>query len=120
MEQLYKQIQIYLNMDGEISFEEFTEYYQKVIDTLAEKSEQLQEDDVWKALFITENVMSNADARSKETKGTQAKKYKKMSQRMQLWAKNLVARLYKLGYTDQQINERFEAMLAEEPEKTEV
>lgn len=119
MEALYNQIQVYLNMDEEISFEEFSNYYQKVIDGLTEQNENFSEEEVWKALFITENLMSNADARAKEIKGPQVKKYKKMSQRMQLWAKNLVARLYKLGYTDDQINERFEAMLQEEPEKAE-
>lgn len=121
MEQLYNQIQVYLNMDEEISFDEFSDYYKKVIDALSEKSESLSEDDVWKSLFITENVMSNAKARATQTRNSQEKKkYKKMAQRTELWAKNFVSRLYKLGYNDDQINERFEKMLEEEPKQAEV
>jgi hypothetical protein len=119
MEALYRQIQEYLNMNEEIPYDEFSTFYQKVIDKLNEGNEQLDEDGVWKSLFLVENIMSNSDARAKDSKGAQVKKYKKMSQRSQLWAKNLVGRLYKLGYDDDQINERFEGMLAENEEKTE-
>lgn len=119
MEELYNKIQEYLNMEEEISFKEFSDYYKKVMDKFNEVNEQLDEDGVWKALFIAENVMSNAGARAKEKKGSESKKYKKMEERTQLWAKNLVARLYKLGYTDEQINERFDAMLEEGTVKAE-
>lgn len=121
MEQLYNQIQVYLNMDEEISFEEFSDYYKKVIDTLSAKNNEFNEDEIWKGLFITESVMSNAKARAQEVKNAQMKKkYKKMGQRTELWAKNFVSRLYKLGYKDDEINERFEAMLEEEPKQAEV
>lgn len=119
MEQLYNQIQVYLNMEEEISFEEFSDFYQKVIGRLGEKNDSFAEDDIWKGLFITENIMSNARARAQETKNAQMKKkYKKMAQRTELWAKNLLSRLYQLGYKDEEINERFEQMLAEEPNQS--
>ncbi|WP_078552959.1 hypothetical protein [Bacillus alkalicellulosilyticus] len=116
MEELYNKMQEYLNMDEEISFEEFSTYYKNVLETLTENHENFSEDEVWKGLFIVESVMSNAEARSKETKGSNAKKYAKMAQRFQLWAKNFAGRLHTLGYSDEQINERFEQMLeGEEP-----
>lgn len=115
MEELYNQIQGYLNMDEEIPFEEFDQFYKKVLDVLNERNEQFTEEDVWKALFIVENLMSNADARSKETKGALVKKYKKMAKRNELWAKNFVVRLHKFGYNDDQINARFEKMFEDGP-----
>lgn len=120
MEALYEKIQQYLNMDEEISFQEFSDYYKQIIEHLGHHSESFNEENLWKALFIVENVMSNANARASEKKGSEAKKYKKMAERTQLWARNLVDRIYELGYTDEQINERFEAMLEEGPAKTEV
>ncbi|WP_096202330.1 hypothetical protein [Bacillus sp. FJAT-45350] len=117
MQELYAKIQEYLNMDEEISFKEFSEYYKKVIDNLGADHESFEEDDVWKALFIIESIMSNAESREKEQKGSEAKKYKKMAERCQLWAKNFTARLANLGYTEEDINERFEQMFEEGPVK---
>ncbi|WP_088104750.1 hypothetical protein [Halalkalibacter urbisdiaboli] len=113
MQPLYEQIQVYLNMDEEISFKEFSDYYKKVIDELAQSNEGYDEETVWKALFIVENVMSNAEGRAKEKKGSESKKYTKMAQRLQLWAKNLAARLGAAGYTEDDINERFNVMFEE-------
>ncbi len=119
MQELYQQLQIYFNMDEEISYKEFSDFYKKVVDQLGERHETFEEEDVWKALFIVESIMSNADSRSKETKGTESKKYKKMAERSQLWSKNFSARLHKLGYADEQINERFEQMFEEGTVKAE-
>lgn len=113
MQELYKQIQVYLNMDEEISYEEFDGFYKKVVKFFTDKSEGFSEEDIWKGLFIVENIMSNADSRAKEEKGTKVKKYKKMSERSSLWAQNFAGRLYGLGYTEEQLNERFEKMFEE-------
>ncbi|GAF63830.1 hypothetical protein [Alkalihalobacillus trypoxylicola] len=113
MQNLYEQIQVYLNMEEEISFQEFNDYYKKLLDELVESHEQFDEDSVWKSLFIVENVMSNAEGRSKEKKGSEAKKYAKIASRLQLWAQNLSVRLVKAGYTEDDINERFNQMLEE-------
>ncbi|WP_100404732.1 hypothetical protein [Bacillus solitudinis] len=113
MQSLYEQIQVYLNMDEEISFKEFDNFYKKITDELGQTSEGLEEDGVWKALFIVENVMSNAEGRAKSSKGNESKKYAKMAQRLQLWAKNLAARLGEAGYTEDDINERFNVMFEE-------
>ncbi|MGJ9383312.1 hypothetical protein CR203_01730 [Salipaludibacillus neizhouensis] len=116
MEELYKQIQVYLKMEEEIPFDEFENYYKKIIKTFNEQADQFAEEDVWKALFISENVMSNAEDRSKQEKGQKAKKFAKMSQRLTLWAKNFAGRLGELGYNEEQLNERFEKMFEEKAE----
>lgn len=112
---LYDQIQVYLNMDEEISFKEFNDYYRRVLDELAEKHESFTEEDVWKHLYVVENVLSNAESRAREKKGSEAKKYAKMAKRLQLWAQNLALRLGEAGYTDEDINARFAEMLEEGP-----
>ncbi|WP_026674948.1 hypothetical protein [Alkalihalobacterium bogoriense] len=115
MEALYEELQGYLNMDEEISFEEFSAFYKRILAELPDKHESFSEDELWKALFIVENVMSNSDARAKETKGSESKKYVKMAQRLQLWSKNFAGRLHGLGYTDEEVNARFDAMFEEGP-----
>ncbi len=113
MQALYDQIQVYLNMDEEISFKEFSDFYKQVLDELGSNHESYDEETIWKGLFIVENVMSNAEGRAKEKKGADSKKYAKMAQRLQLWAKNLASRLGEAGYTEEDINERFNKMLEE-------
>ncbi|UCZ54632.1 hypothetical protein LGQ02_07735 [Bacillus shivajii] len=110
MNELYKQIQEYLNLGEEIPFDEFESFYKKLIDEFNERADEFGEDELWKALFISENVMSNSDSRAKETKGSKAKKYKKMAQRLSLWAQNFAGRLGQMGYTKEEMNERFEKM----------
>jgi hypothetical protein len=110
VQELYVKIHEYLNMDEDISFEEFENFYKNVIKYFSDKSEELIEEDIWKGLFIIENLMSNADSRAKEVKGAKQKKYKKMSERSSLWAQNFAGRLYSKGYTEEQLNERFEQM----------
>ncbi|WP_322788162.1 hypothetical protein [Anaerobacillus alkalidiazotrophicus] len=110
MQELYEKIHLYLNMNEEISFDEFDEFYKKVIKYYSENVESFTEEDIWKGLFIVENVMSNAESRSKEVKGAKQKKYKKIAERSSLWAQNFAGKLYSKGYTEEQLNERFERM----------
>jgi hypothetical protein len=110
VQELYVKIHEYLNMDEEISFEEFDQFYKTVIKYFGEKADVLVEEDIWKGLFTIENLMSNAKSRLKEEKGTKQKKFKKIVERSSLWAQNFAGKLYKLGYTEEQLNERFEQM----------
>ena len=119
VEALYNKIQEYLNMDEEISFEEFDDFYKQVVSELSERHEQLDEEDLWKALYVVENIMSNADSRANSLKGAVSKKYRKMAERTQLWSKNFMGRLRALGYTEEQINERFDKMYEELPASSE-
>ena len=97
-------------MGEEIEFEEFDIYYKNVIDHFNDHADEFEEEDVWKALFISENVMSNADVRAKDEKGSKSKKYKKAAQRLSLWAKNFTSRLNDMGYSKEEMNERYEKM----------
>jgi hypothetical protein len=113
MQDLYAKIQVYLNMDEEIPFKEFNDFYKKVTDKLGADHDSFEEGDVWKALFVVESVLSNAESRAKDTRGSESKKYKKMAERTQLWAKNFTARIGELGYSEEDINDRFEKMFEE-------
>ncbi|MFS0787203.1 hypothetical protein ABC345_12545 [Shouchella sp. 1P09AA] len=113
MQEQYDKIQHYLNMEDDITFKEFQQFYKEVVDELSTIHQGMDEETLWKALFVVENVISNADGRASEVKGTEAKKYNKMSQRLQLYAKNFGVRLGQAGYKEEDINERFKVMFAE-------
>ncbi|EZH67697.1 hypothetical protein DH09_07160 [Bacillaceae bacterium JMAK1] len=117
MDELYEKVQDYLNMEEEIDFKEFQAYYKKVTDYLQAEGQNFDEDKLWKGLLIVESIASNASNRAKEIrKGPEVKKYKRMNERMKLWAQNFTKRLVELGYTDEDINERFHKMLEEREE----
>ncbi|SDC05539.1 hypothetical protein [Shouchella lonarensis] len=113
MQAQYNKIQQFLNMEEEISFKDFQAFYKEVVDELSTIHQGMDEETLWKALFVVENIISNADGRAEETKGAESKKYSKMSQRLQLYAKNFGIRLGEAGYTEEDINERFKQMFAE-------
>ncbi|MFC4738058.1 hypothetical protein ACFO4L_15905 [Bacillus daqingensis] len=111
MQDLYKEIHMYLNQEEEIGFKQFDDFYKRVISYFNDHADSFEEEDIWKALFISENVMSNADGRSKEaTSQKETKKYAKMSKRLTLWAQNFAARLARKGYNEEQMNATFEKM----------
>ncbi|MGY4690218.1 hypothetical protein [Salibacterium sp. K-3] len=115
MDELYRKIQEYLNMDTEISFEEFRDYYQNVIDYLDHRQVDPDESEIWKSLFVVESVMSNAENRAKSVKKTaERKKYKKMGERTKLYAQHFTMKLNQLGYSQDEIEQRFDTMLEEE------
>ncbi|GAK06560.1 MULTISPECIES: hypothetical protein [Geomicrobium] len=117
IDELYEKVQDYLNMEEEIDFKEFQAYYKKVTDYLQAEGQNFDEDKLWKGLLIVESIASNASNRAKEIrKGPEVKKYKRMNERMKLWAQNFTKRLAELGYTDEDINERFHKMLEEREE----
>ncbi|SDI30929.1 hypothetical protein [Natribacillus halophilus] len=118
MDELYREVQVLLNMEGEIDFKDFQDYYKRVMDYLQEHGQDLEEEQIWKGLLVVESLSSNSQSRYREhRKGKEAKKYKRMRQRAKLWAQNFTKRLQSMGYSDEQINERFHAMLEEEPEQ---
>ncbi|RSL32007.1 hypothetical protein D7Z54_17545 [Salibacterium salarium] len=114
MDKYYDKVQEYLNMDTEIEFEEFRNYYQDVLSYLEKQQEEIAEDEIWKSLFVVESIMSNAENRANTAKKTaERKKYKKMSERTKLYAQFFTKKLHDMGYTQDQIEERFDKMLAE-------
>ncbi|SDI39178.1 hypothetical protein SAMN05192534_14215 [Alteribacillus persepolensis] len=114
LEELYNQVQHYLNMDEEIDFKEFKGYYQDVITYFDQHAAEFDEASIWKGLFIVESIMSNAENRTAATKRpSESKKYKKMASRTKVYAQHFTKRLHDIGYTHDEISEEFEKMLAE-------
>ena len=110
MEDIYKEMHSYLNMEEVISLEEFDGYYKKVLAYFDEHNEAFDEDQLWKGIFISENLLANAESRAESGKKKEAKKFNKIGQRMSLWAQNLSARILAKGYTEEQMKERYEKM----------
>lgn len=109
MQELFEKMKEYLNMDTEISFTEFDDYYKKVVEFLNDSWTGLNEDDTMHMLFILDNLKSNAEDRAKR-KEKEAKKYAKMAQRTEIWANALIKRLREAGLNDEDISKRYEAI----------
>ncbi|WP_421616965.1 hypothetical protein ACAF76_017515 [Brevibacillus sp. TJ4] len=109
MQELFEKMKEYLNMDTEISFTEFDDYYKKVVEFLNDSWTGLNEDDTMHMLFILDNLKSNAEDRAKR-KEKEAKKYAKMAQRTEIWANALIKRLREAGLNDEEISKRYEAI----------
>lgn len=75
MQELFDKMKEYLNMDTEISFDEFDGYYKQVVAFLNDNWKELNEEDSMRMLFILDNLKSNGEDRSKrkvkEAKNTQ-------------------------------------------------
>jgi hypothetical protein len=109
MQELFDKMKEYLNMETEISFEEFDGYYKKVVAFLNDNWTQLNEEETIHMLFILDNLKSNAEDRAKR-KLKEAKKYAKMAQRSEIWATALIRRLREFGLSDEEIGKRYEAI----------
>ncbi len=107
MEKLYNQMKEYLNMDDEISFGEFLEYYEEVMEFLKNNFEELNDEEAHQGRFILLNLSSNAGERAKR-KGPLAKKYKKLREKTQFWEDAMTYRLKNnMGLTNKQIDDRY-------------
>ncbi|MBO8164609.1 MAG: hypothetical protein H0Z34_12920 [Brevibacillus sp.] len=107
MQELFDKMKEYLNMDTEISFEEFDSYYKQVIAFLNDNWKELNEEDTLHMLFILDNLKSNSEDRAKR-RTKESKKYKKMEERSSIWASAMIKRLRDLGLSDQDIRTRYE------------
>ena len=112
LEDLLGKLKEYLHMEDEISFEEFSAYYNKLISELNQKFDNLDQDARIKALYICSVVHSNAESRAKASKTT-AKAFKKMSAKCGFWRDALKFHLGKSGMTPQEIEKATEAINAE-------
>jgi len=111
MEELFERLRGYLKMDEEISFEEFSNYYQEVLDCFLTEYQDFDVETLIKARYIASIVNANAVSRAKR-KGPNAKKYKKMAEKMNFWAGALNYRLLENGLTQQQIDAAEEELSA--------
>ncbi|MDP4125634.1 MAG: hypothetical protein Q8912_01635 [Bacillota bacterium] len=107
MEKLLEKLKEYLHMETEIPFEEFSDFYQKLIAELNQSFNELDQEARVKALYICSIVQSNADARAKTNK-VNAKAFKKMSAKCAFWADAIKFNLGKAGMTPQEIEQATE------------
>ena len=105
MESLFEKIKEYVKMDGEISAEEFLEYYTNVMEKLTADFDQLTEEELFQAKTITSIMASNAAARGKR-KDENVKKFKKIKEKSNFWAGAVEYRLKKAGFSEAEIAER--------------
>ncbi|WP_408110836.1 hypothetical protein [Brevibacillus sp. B_LB10_24] len=106
---LFDQMKEFLNMDTEISFEEFDRYYKEVVSFLNDGWQQLDEEQGLKMLFILDNLKANSEDRAKR-RTKDAKKYKKMEERTGIWTGAMINRLRELGLSQEEISKRYEEL----------
>ncbi len=109
MKDFFEKMKEYLNMDSEIPFEEFNDYYTRYIEFLKGNFESLNEEESLEGLLILNSLKSNSEDRAKR-KGKEAKKYNKMFERTGIWAGAMFQRLVKLGLSEKEIEARYEAL----------
>lgn len=109
METLLGKIREYLQMETEIPFAEFKEYYDNVMDYLQKNYNTMQNEELISAQFILDIVSNNAKARAAR-KGQDSKKYKKMSEKCAFWSNAINFRLQNSGMTQQEIDEKIEQL----------
>jgi len=107
LDKLLEKLKEYLHMETEIPFEEFSQYYQKLIAELNLTFNDLDNDARVKALYICSIVQSNAEARAKESK-VNAKAFKKMSAKSGFWADAIKFNLGKSGMSPEEIEKATE------------
>lgn len=105
---LYEQMLTFLKMEDEIPFKEFDDYYKQALKEL-ENYKSYDKEQAIQALFIMDNLKSNSDSRV-QRKFAEGKKYKKISQRSQIWIEGLFVHLLNAGMSEQEIKDKIEEM----------
>lgn len=94
----------YLKMDDELPFEEFTAYAQDFLAYLGANFDSSTNDELLVGRFILSILQGNASDRSKR-KSPEAKKYKKLAEKCNLWFEAINYRLKKNGLTQAEVDE---------------
>lgn len=98
MEEKMTKLKEYLQMETEIAFEEFKEYYSSLIDQLNREFAEMDQAIVLKARYICSIVKANAETRSHKNK-LNGKAFKKMGAKCGFWMEAIDHRLHKEGLT---------------------
>lgn len=112
MENYFSKMKEYLQMDTEIPFGEFVEYYDGVMGYLQKKYEGLEKEQLLQTKLIMTVLASNSSMRA-QRKGPEAKKYKKMAQKSNFWSEAVNFKLTTSGVTQQAIDSYIEEQFAE-------
>lgn len=108
MEDKLNKLKEYLQMETEISFEEFKEYYSELIDSLNSEFNEMDQGSCLQARFICSIVKANGETRAHRNKAN-GKAFKKMAAKCGFWMEAIDHRLKKEGLTQPVI----EAAMAE-------
>ncbi|HJV45886.1 MAG TPA: hypothetical protein VJ824_09195 [Bacillota bacterium] len=109
IESFFNKMLEFLKMENEIEYKEFSDYYKEVLAELDANWKEYSQEQGLQALFIMDNLKSNSDSRVTR-KFPDAKKYKKISERTQVWVEALFVRLVQLGMNDKEIQAKIEEM----------
>lgn len=113
MNELFAKLREYLQMEEEIPFLEFDAYYRAVLAEFMANFKGYDCDMLVKATAVTTVVAANAIDRQKYKDGN-AKKFKKMAEKLSFWAEALAYRLQKeYGLTKQDVDKQIDALLAD-------
>ena len=107
MDELFEKLKEYLHMDTEIPFEEFSDFYQSLINELNANYAELSQDSLLKSRYTCSIVQANADSRARKSK-TNAKAYRKMASKCAFWADAINYRLLKEGMSQAEIDQATE------------
>ena len=112
MEKLFTKMQEYLQMDTEIPFTEFSDYYKQVTDLLAADFAEMDQEGLIKMAGICQIVGMNANARGSR-KDDNSKKFKKMAEKSEFWYDAIRYKLTKdMGLSKQEFDEKVDALWA--------
>jgi len=109
LETLFTKLKEYLQMEEEIPFKEFSQYYKNLMEVLNTGFADFDEDECIKARYICSIVQANADSRSKSSK-VNTKAFKKFNAKCGFWFDAINFRLLKEGKTQQEIDEATQAI----------
>ena len=113
MEALFAKLREYLQMEDEIPFEEFAAYYKAVLTEWQANYQSYGREVLLQAAAIATVTAANAIDRGK-LKGANAKKFKKMGDKLTFWAQAIALRLEKEhGLNNTQVDEEIDKLLAD-------
>ncbi|NLL51096.1 MAG: hypothetical protein GX248_00115 [Peptococcaceae bacterium] len=94
MEEKMAKLKEYLQMETEIPFEEFKEYYTGVINLLNKEYNEMDQAKCLQARYICTIVQANAESRATRSKAN-SKAFKKMAAKCAFWVEAIDYRLQK-------------------------
>lgn len=113
MDELFAKLREYLQMEDEIPFIEFDNYYRAVLAEFMTNFKNYDQETLIKATAVTTVVAANAIDRQKYKDGN-AKKFKKMAEKLSFWAEALAHRLQKEhNLTKHDVDKEIDRLLAD-------
>ena len=103
MDSILVKMREYLEMETEIPFEEFKDYYEQVTDYLQNSYDDMTNDELFAAKFVLDIVSSNSKSRAMR-KGPESKKYKKIAEKTSFWSEAIGFKLKKAGMSQEEID----------------